>query len=446
MKPRPDHGRSRRRASGNEVGDKTLAGVILWLFLIFFLAACHPAIMDGVQRRLITILPGDMAVMAVPTPNYPSNFATPVMIPQIPAQTEAVAAPSVPIPTRPVDLPHLPRDVGGEGGYWTVIFTPGATSETAQIDGQAIIDTLIGYIDAAQTSIHIAVFETDLTEVAEALIRAYERGVDVRWITDDENGIDADIEEGHGQFELMEAAGIEIRDDQRSAFMHHKFILIDGLFLMTGSMNLTKNDVFRNNNNIVVVESPELVTIYEREFQEMWAGQFGPRSPSTISAQQAYVGSGLPVLVRFAPEDKPFEALVELTRLAEKSIRFMAFSFTQDDLGAVMRERAAAGVDVKGIFEVRGSETEYAEMPPLYCAGVPVRQDGNPGTFHHKVVIIDEFVVITGSMNLSDNAADSNDENVLAVSDPAIARIYLEEFDRRWAEATDPDPADMACP
>ena len=156
--------------------------------------------------------------------------------------------------------------------------------------------------------------------------------------------------------------------------------------------------------------------------------------------------NGQPFVVLFAPEDDPFDTLVRLVSVAESSIRFMAFSFTNDALGLAMLERAQAGVDVQGIFEVRGSETEYAELPRLYCAGVPVRQDGNPQTFHHKVVVIDNYVVITGSMNFSDSAADDNDENMVAISEPAVAQLYLQEFDRRWAEATLPFPEDMNCP
>jgi phosphatidylserine/phosphatidylglycerophosphate/cardiolipin synthase-like enzyme len=92
----------------------------------------------------------------------------------------------------------LPRDIGYDGGTWAVLFSPGARGN--QANGQFIIDKLIDTIDAAQTSIDLAVFETNLTPVAEALIRAHERGVVVRWITDDENGRDADGEEGRGQF------------------------------------------------------------------------------------------------------------------------------------------------------------------------------------------------------------------------------------------------------
>lgn len=410
---------------------------VAWLLaLLLALAACGaPPLLDVTQPRPIpaghTPLP---TVAAVPTPG--GVVPTPVVSPPAPP-----IAPT-PLATLPSSGGPLPRDIGYDGGTWAVLFSPGARGN--QANGQYIIDKLIGYIDAAQRTIDLAVFETNLTPVAAALIRAHERGVAVRWITDDENGRDADDEEGRGQFALMEAAGIPIRDDLRSAFMHNKFILIDDHILWTGSMNLTSNDVFRNNNNVVVLDSPAAVAVYAREFEEMWNGQFGPRSPSSANGQTVQTAAGLPITIRFAPEDEPFDSLVQLAALANESIRFMAFSFTEDELGAMMRRRAADGVVVQGIFETRGSETAYSEMPAMFCAGLEVRQDGNPGTFHHKVIIIDDFVVITGSMNFSDNAADSNDENVIAIADPAIGRLYREEFARRWAEAE--VPTDIDCP
>jgi phosphatidylserine/phosphatidylglycerophosphate/cardiolipin synthase-like enzyme len=377
----------------------------------------------------------------LPTPNVdPADPTRPPGGGPVPLPTIAPLTPG-PAPTLPAAEIELPREIGYDGGWWAVLFSPGARGTEA--NGQYILDKLIGTIDAAQTSIHLAAFETDLTPVAEALARAHARGVDVRWVTDDERGVDADFDEGRGQFALMEDAGIPIRDDLRSAFMHNKFVIIDGHIVWTGSMNLTTNDIYRNNNNIVVVESPEVAAVFEAEFAEMWAGQFGPRSPAG-AGQDVFDRNGRPFVIRFAPEDDPLDALVQLAGLAEHSIRFMAFSFTHDELGAAMRERAAAGVDVRGVFEAFGSETIYSEMGPLFCAGIAVRQDGNPGMLHHKVIVIDETVVVTGSLNFSDNAADSNDENVLILADAGIAGLYLEEFERRWAEGR--APVDVDCP
>jgi phosphatidylserine/phosphatidylglycerophosphate/cardiolipin synthase-like enzyme len=339
-----------------------------------------------------------------------------------------------------------PPVVAGSGGdWWQVYFTdPQNVNDPDNLTG-SIPEKLIDYINNAQRTIHIASFEFNLTPVAEALIAAHERGVEVQWVTDDEHGIEADEEEeDHGQFAMLEKAGIEVTDDDRSALMHNKFWIFDDQTVWTGSTNITANGNFRNNNNVLVIDSPELAAIYEREFDEMWAGEFGPTSSSTVADQTVTI-AGTPVRVLFAAEDEVVSQLAPLIENAKNSIRFMAFSFTHDDLGAAVLDRAEAGVEVQGIFETRGSETEYSELSALYCAGVPARQDGNPGTFHHKVFVIDDQMVVTGSLNFSNNADESNDENVVVVTNSDIAAQYLQEFERRWAEATEPDAVDMNC-
>jgi len=228
--------------------------------------------------------------------------------------------------------------------------------------------------------------------------------------------------------------------------MHNKFWIFDQKTVWTGSTNITVNGTLRNNNNVIVIESPGVAKIYEREFQEMWSDrEFGPTSPSTIQ-QQSVVIDGTAVSVRFGPEDHVGDLLTELLSQAQSQIRFMAFSFTHDAMGDAILSRAQNGVDVAGIFEERGSETEYSELSPLYCAGIPVLQDGNPRTFHHKVLIIDQTTVVTGSFNFSRNADESNDENVVIIQNPDIAAEYLKEFDRRWAEAlTEGTPIQVVC-
>jgi phosphatidylserine/phosphatidylglycerophosphate/cardiolipin synthase-like enzyme len=117
----------------------------------------------------------------------------------------------------------------------------------------------------------------------------------------------------------------------------------------------------------------------------------------------------------------------------------MAFSFTLDDVRDVLLTKASEGVNVTGIFELRGSETEFSELTPLFCAGLPMRQDGNRFVLHHKVFIINDDIVVTGSFNFSASARDDNDENVVIIQDADLAAQYIAEYDRRWAEAVVPD-------
>ena len=111
-----------------------------------------------------------------------------------------------------------------------------------------------------------------------------------------------------------------------------------------------------------------------------------------------------------------------------------------------MIKRAQSGVDVAGVFEKVGSETEAAELRDIFCANVPVRQDGNPSFMHNKVIVVDERFVITGSLNFSTNAEESNDENVIIIDNPDIAKLYMQDFEHIWALATDPDPGSLRAP
>ena len=127
---------------------------------------------------------------------------------------------------------------------------------------------------------------------------------------------------------------------------------------------------------------------------------------------------------------------MNLIQNAQESVFFMAFSFTSDDIAAAMREQAGAGVTVKGIFD----ESQYffnigTEFDNLRDSGLGVHLDGNPRNMHHKIIIIDEKIVITGSYNFSQSAEERNDENVLIIHNAEVAETYLNEFERVLAKA-----------
>ena len=371
------------------------------------------------------------------------------LIPNIPVGT-AISNPPDASPSSQPPFESTPTGVNSpaqnpSGMWWTVYFTDPSTVNDPTRWQSSMEGRLIERINAAQNSIHIAAFEFDLTPVAEALIAAKQRGVDVRWVTDDENGFEVDAEPGRGQFALLQQAGIAVRTDSRSALMHNKFWIFDGQIVWTGSTNITENGIFKQDNNTIMIHSTEVAIMYEREFQEMWEGQFGPGSPSQLSEQSTIV-EGTQIQVIFTSEDAAIEqAILPLVNSAQSSVRFLAFSFTDYPLANAMIGRARNGVSVAGVFEKVGSETDASELRTLYCAQVPVRQDGNPSFMHNKVIIVDERYVITGSLNYSTNAEENNDENVIILENPEIAGYYVQEFDRIWNQAIDPEPGSVNC-
>jgi phosphatidylserine/phosphatidylglycerophosphate/cardiolipin synthase-like enzyme len=157
--------------------------------------------------------------------------------------------------------------------------------------------------------------------------------------------------------------------------------------------------------------------------------------------------NGTPIKVIFTSEDPAIaESIIPVVNTATKNIRFLAFSFTDFPLAEAMIQRARSGVDVAGVFEKVGSDTDAAELTTLHCASIPVRRDGNGSFMHNKVIIVDERYVITGSLNFSTNAEESNDENVIIIDNPDIAKLYMQDFERVWSVATDPEPDKFPCP
>ena len=124
----------------------------------------------------------------------------------------------------------------------------------------------------------------------------------------------------------------------------------------------------------------------------------------------------------------------------------MVFVFSLDELAdAIVEKLVDPDFVVRGIFENRNSKASWSQLPPLHCAGAEMRQDGNPYTLHHKVMIIDEEIVITGSFNFSRSAAESNDENIVIIDDAVIAGLYLDEWRRVWDSAEKLQPGEIDC-
>lgn len=293
---------------------------------------------------------------------------------------------------------------------------------------------LVAKLGLATERIDAALYDLDSEPIANALIDAHKRDVKVRVFTEHDN-----INDKNGGKESkiirLQREGIPVRDDgDNEGYMHHKFFVVDERYVWTGSYNTTYNGAYKNNNNVVWFDSEPLAYNFTQEFREMYIlAEMDRSSDPHIPFPHITLNDGTQISTYFAPENDTIAPLLKVIKSAKKAIYFMAFSFTHDKLGKAMRDRYKRGIPVEGVFEKRQID-KYSEYESMEKAGIPVITDDRPGAMHHKVIIIDEETVITGSYNFSKNAETRNSENLLIIKkNKDIAQAYLDEFNRlKW--------------
>jgi len=297
-----------------------------------------------------------------------------------------------------------------------------------------LLQAVLTDIDHARASVDVATFDFDIDALTSALLRAKQRGVAVRLIVDSENLLTPEVAEQTGR---LQRVGIEVQFDRREPFMHNKFVVLDGAITWLGSWNLTTNDTYRNSNNMLRIASREIAADYTNEFEQMFSGRFGTAKRSETPYPQVRLGSAR-VKVYFSPADGVAKYVLQRLAAAKRSIHFMTFSYTADAISDAMIAKLKAGLVVRGVFERQNAAGSGADFSRLKQGGVDVLEDGNCYILHHKVIVIDERTVITGSYNFTGSAEKDNDENLVIVDDRALAQAYLEEFERVYAQAQAP--------
>jgi len=319
--------------------------------------------------------------------------------------------------------PELLEVIPGSPDWFSVYFSDPASTTGSDYRGGPDED-LAESIRNARVSVDAAVHFLNLWSIRDALIEAHRRGVPVRIVTESDN---LDVDE---IIDLMEA-GIPVLGDRREGRMHNKFVVIDRQEVWTGSMNLSVKGAYYHNNNMARIKSAPLAENYTAEFEEMFLeDRFGPGSPANTPNQSLNM-DGVIIETYFSPEDEPARRINQLVRNAQESILFLAYSFTLDELADEMVASTRRGVNVRGVFDAgQSSANAGTEFYNLLSAGLDVRLDGNKDKMHHKIIIIDESIVISGSYNFSVNAETVNDENVIIFHSEEIAELFKEEFER----------------
>jgi phosphatidylserine/phosphatidylglycerophosphate/cardiolipin synthase-like enzyme len=355
-------------------------------------------------------------------------------------------------------------------------------------EGQPMLeDHLVEYINGAEKTLDCCFFDVKSWPLTEAFVAAANRGVKVRFVTDDgrywsmdelkrekaanrkfrKEGSDEKYvkQELRKQIKALVDAGIDVRNDDRGPLMHNKFCVKDGRFVWTGSYNITEPGTLYNTNNSLWIENEKLAEIFTREFDEMYHDdQYGGgptlvrENPSAIedqidSTNQTVRAGGMAYEVLFAPEDRPNDRILEIIKNATDEIYFMHYAFTHDGIGDTCVEKHIKGLKVEGVFDhlLYRSTGPTAEFCKLTNAGISVSVvRPHKGIQHNKVFIVDPHtdhgIVVTGSLNISDSGGDKNDENTIIIHDSATAMKYYNRYKEIQTDFSDDVVAEVLSP
>ncbi|GAI44488.1 unnamed protein product, partial [marine sediment metagenome] len=117
--------------------------------------------------------------------------------------------------------------------------------------------------------INIAMYIFTDREIALPLAKARERGVKVRLYLDKDQ-----VDYKYSQSRFLVQKGIKARISTNNYIMHHKFAIIDNRILLTGSYNWTFSANHRNDENLMVIDDPEIIEIFQNQFVNLWSNKY----------------------------------------------------------------------------------------------------------------------------------------------------------------------------
>jgi len=142
----------------------------------------------------------------------------------------------------------------------------GTSIQAAFSPRQGVTELIIKNIEQADRSIRVAAYSFTSKPIAQALVAAQHRGVDVKVVLDR-----SQLKEQHSALAFLQMYEVPTRINSNYAIMHNKFMIIDGNILQTGSFNYTKAAEFKNAENVLIIRE-DLGTIaqYTKQWLKLW--------------------------------------------------------------------------------------------------------------------------------------------------------------------------------
>jgi len=269
----------------------------------------------------------------------------------------------------------------------------------------------------ATSHVRLAFFNVRLPAVRDLLAQQVDSGLDVHVVLDKKQ----QDETYNTMGEDLTALGVPVTLVENSsatdATMHHKFAIIDGELIMTGSANYSYTALNISDEDLLTMRNPDLADRYLEEFDELLVGG------NDDSA--AYPGNP-PMQVWMGPEDS-LRNIVTAEIDAAQSTAFVAmFDMNLTDVIDALLDAKERGVTVAVVLDqVQADEEDADADETLAAAGIPVllahNTTSNYAEMHSKFLVVDHQRVVTGSYNWTNLGSFYNDESIVVIDDAQLA-------------------------
>jgi len=297
-------------------------------------------------------------------------------------------------------------------------------------------EVIVNFIDGAHKRLFIAVQELDSQPIAEAIIRAKQRKVLVKLVLEADYLLEkitaanpflagGENEVNRVLHDAVLRANINVHSDYNPDIFHQKFIVRDSNSVLTGSTNFTVTDTSANLNHIVIVHDRNVAKNYDQEYDEIQQGHFGKLNEGHDPRPAEVMVSNVRVKILFAPDHNPEMEIMKQIAKAKQRVDFAIFTFASssgiDDQLVLAKQ---AGISIRGaLFKSQANQT-WSASETLKNAGLSLffiprsgLPEPRPRKLHHKLMVIDEQLIIAGSFNYTGPATQLNDENIIILGD-----------------------------
>lgn len=124
--------------------------------------------------------------------------------------------------------------------------------------------------------------------------------------------------------------------------------------------------------------------------------------------------------------------LLETLQGTRKSLDVCVFTMSCKEIGDVLISAHSSGVTVRVVTDNEQSASTGSQIERLRRNGIQVRTDKSAYFMHHKFAVVDEEVVINGSLNWTLQGVCGNQENVVIMNAQEVVAPFSRHFERLW--------------